>query len=107
MLRWIASLALCAGADRFVVLRPGTEFLPPAQIQSAGTTEHPECCSDADRTVVARLIAEEGERLQIETLGVEPDLSLHCGVIGSDDPWFPHQLSHYRIRLWVSRKAVL
>ncbi len=100
-------LLLAATPQQFVLLKPGTVLRPPQGISASADTEHPACCDDATRTVVARFIADAGDLLEIETLGTEPDPLLHCGVTGEDNWDFAQALASYRLRVFVDRAAVV
>jgi hypothetical protein len=90
----------------YVLLKPGTALLPPVGI-ATGKPHVPECCSESEGMVAVRLLRAEGDRLEVETLGEKPDERVHCGFNAFDHGAYSHQLSSYRLRVWVNREAAM
>jgi hypothetical protein len=105
---WL-TVALAAAPEEFVLLRPGAALLPPEGIDAGTSTTVSACCLDnpLERSNVVRFVSEQGDWLQIETLGYEPDRDDHCGVEGHDDQNFQHRLKSYRLQLRVRRSDVV
>lgn len=100
---------LAASPDSFVLLEPGTVLLPPPGISTDAGTHHETCCETGLAAVPARFVSVDVDAglVEIETLGHEVFAPEQCAGIVHDTGAFPHQISSYRIRVWVKRSSLL
>jgi len=102
----VIGVVTAAAPDSFVLLKPSSTLFPAVGITTDAGTKHWGCCESGDKTITARFVADDGDFIEIETLGREPDATLHCGATYSDNGAFDHQLFRYQLRVRVRRSDV-